>query len=205
MTEQRTLVKKLVKVMQQVKYIQKRGVNKFHGYTYATEADVADKVREALSEHNIIMLPAVTNREIREITTRKGNTEFITSVDMEFTFYDGDSGEELTVKTSGEGQDAGDKGIYKAITGAQKYAMMKAFLIPTGDDPEEDSGEDKNGERPDIKKEAPPKKQEGEKKPDPTQCELCQAPMTKGQITLSEKRHGQALCPKCQDSIKEVG
>lgn len=36
----------------------------------------------------------------------------------------------------GEGMDTGDKAIYKAITGAQKYVLMKTFLIPTGDDPE---------------------------------------------------------------------
>jgi hypothetical protein len=43
----------------------------------------------------------------------------------------------------GEGQDAGDKGPYKAMTGAQKYALMKTFMIPTGDDPEADEDVDK--------------------------------------------------------------
>jgi hypothetical protein len=61
---------------------------------------------------------------------------------MEFKFIDGETGEELVFHSEGEGQDAGDKGIYKAITGAQKYALMKAFMIPTGDDPEADSGVD---------------------------------------------------------------
>ena len=35
--------------------------------------------------------------------------------------------------------EVGDKGVYKAITGAVKYIFMKNFLIPTGDDPEKDN------------------------------------------------------------------
>ena len=66
---------------------------------------------------------------------------------MEFKFIDGETGEEITFKMSGSGQDAGDKGIFKAISGAQKYALMKAFMIPTGDDPEQDAGVDERNNR----------------------------------------------------------
>lgn len=137
------LVKKLAQVMQQVQYIQKRGKNTFHNYNYATEADVNEKVREELAKQNVIMLPSVKSHTIRETTTAKGATEYIACVDMEFTFWDGDTGESLTIAMSGEGQDRGDKAIYKAISGTQKYALMKAFMIPTGDDPEAD-GSDKS-------------------------------------------------------------
>ncbi len=33
----------------------------------------------------------------------------------------------------------GDKGIYKAMTGGLKYALLSLFLIPTTDDPERDA------------------------------------------------------------------
>ncbi|WPS88570.1 ERF family protein [Brevibacillus halotolerans] len=145
MSEQpRSLVKKLTTVMQNVKYIQKRGYNKFHNYNYATEADVAEKVREVLADQNVIMIPNMVSHSIREHVNAKGKTEYIATVQMEFKFYDGDSGEELVFHMFGEGQDAGDKATYKAITGAQKYALMKAFMIPTGDDPENDSEEEQN-------------------------------------------------------------
>lgn len=137
------LVKKLVEVMKQVKYIQKTGFNDFHRYRYATEADVNEKVREVLADHNVVLIPNVKSHSVREHTNAKGKTEYIVTVGVEFTFYDGDSGETITFMTYGEGQDAGDKGTYKAITGAQKYALMKAFMIPTGDDPESDSGVDR--------------------------------------------------------------
>lgn len=136
------LVKKLAKVMDEVKYIQKRGFNKFHKYKYATESDVSEKVREVLAEQNVVMLPDVVEHTSREHKNLKGNTEYIATVKVKFTFVDGETGEQLSIHSVGEGQDSGDKAVYKAITGAQKYALMKAFMIPTGDDPEADDGVD---------------------------------------------------------------
>lgn len=135
---ERKLVKKLAEVMKEVQYIQKRGFNNFHKYSYATEADVNDHVRESLAKRNVIMIPNVKTHSYREHTNNSGKKEYIVTVEVEFTFHDGDTGETMTFTTFGEGQDAGDKGTYKAITGAQKYALMKAFMIPTGDDPEAD-------------------------------------------------------------------
>ena len=144
----RKLVKKLAKVMSEVKYIKKNGFNKFNNYSYATESDVAEKVREVLADQQVIMLPDVVEHSTREHVNRKGNTEYIATVKVKFTFIDGETGEELSIHSAGEGQDAGDKAVYKAITGAQKYALMKAFMIPTGDDPEGDNGVDeRNNEK----------------------------------------------------------
>jgi len=139
---EKKLVKKLAEVMKRVQYIQKTGFNNFHQYKYATEADVNEHVREVLAEYNVVMIPNVKSHSFREHVNAKGKIEYIVTVCVEFTFYDGETGETITFCTFGEGQDAGDKGTYKAITGAQKYALMKAFMIPTGDDPESDSGVD---------------------------------------------------------------
>lgn len=138
------LVRKLAKVMSDVKRVPKNGYNSFSKYNYATESDIAEKVRESLSEQNVVMLPDVEEHTTREHVNRKGYTEYIATVMVKFTFIDGDTGENLSIHCAGEGQDPGDKAIYKAITGAQKYALMKAFMIPTGDDPEADSVPDKN-------------------------------------------------------------
>lgn len=141
------LVSKLAHVMKQVQYIEKKGWNNFNKYKYATESDVQEKVREVLADQNVIMMPDVVEYSTREHYNRKGNTEYIATVKVNFTFYDGDTGENISIHSAGEGQDAGDKAIYKAITGSQKYALMKAFMIPTGDDPENDTGVDeRNGE-----------------------------------------------------------
>jgi hypothetical protein len=146
---EKMLIKKLAKVMQEVKYIEKKGHNKFHNYKYATESDVAEKVREVLAENNVMMIPNMKEHSVRTHETAKGKTEYIATVLIEFTFMDGDTGETFSFCMAGEGQDSGDKAYYKAITGAQKYALMKAFMIPTGDDPEQDSGVDErnNGDQ----------------------------------------------------------
>ena len=133
--------------MEQVKYIEKRGYNKFHRYNYATESDVSEKVREVLVEQNVMMLPDVIEHTTREHVNQKGNTEYIATVKVKFTFIDGETGEELSIHSIGEGQDSGDKAVYKAITGATKYALMKAFMIPTGDDPEADIGVDNRNQQ----------------------------------------------------------
>lgn len=142
-TEERKLLMKFVEVYQEVQYIQKRGKNKFHNYTYATEADVNEKVREELSKRKVVMMPNLLEHHMRETTTRNGNTEYIVLVIMDFNFMDAETGETLTIGMRGEGQDVGDKAIYKAISGCQKYALLKAFMIPSGDDPEGDEGADR--------------------------------------------------------------
>lgn len=146
--QERKLVKKLAEVMQAVKYIQKRGYNKAQDYSYPTESDVVEKIREELAKRFVILTPNLIEHQIRErITTKydyklKKEVEsvmYIHTVKMEFTFEDGETGETRTFKMGGEGIDSMDKGLYKAFTGAEKYALMKFFMIPTGDDPEREN------------------------------------------------------------------
>lgn len=138
-TQPRSLALKLVQVMAAVGRVQKRGRNTQQGYEYATEADIADAVREALAEQKVLLLTNFGKPEIRTVTTAKGSNLTVASVMGEFTFIDAESGESITRTFPGEGMDSGDKAIYKAMTGAEKYALLKTFLIPTGDDPEKDS------------------------------------------------------------------
>ena len=130
-----TLVGKLVAVMAAIDHIQKRGRNEFHKYDYATEADIAAAVRRELALRNVMLFPAITG-ERREAVGEKGSV--LTTLDFLFTFHDGDSGETLSFTWKGAGTDKDDKGLYKAMTGGEKYFLMKTFLIPTGDDPERD-------------------------------------------------------------------
>lgn len=145
MPEQKGLYKKLAEIMSEVGYIQKNGKNNHFGYTYATESDVQDAVRDKMSQRHLMMIPNVTDTALREITTRKGNTEYVAKVTITYKIVDGETGEEMQFNMEGEGQDPGDKAIYKAISGTQKYAIMKLFMIPTGDDPERDHGDEPAG------------------------------------------------------------
>lgn len=132
------LVEKLAAVMAAVERVPKNGENKFHGYKYATEADLSDAVRSNLAKHGVMLVPSVESLEWREVETKRGK-ERIATLRVKFTATDGATQIEFTV--IGEGQDPGDKATYKAMTGAMKYALLKLFLIPTGDDPEREDDE----------------------------------------------------------------
>lgn len=129
------LITKLAEVMAEATHVEKRGRNDFHKYDYATEADVLAAVRNGLSSRNVIIMPAIPASNVVEISTKQGHS-YRTDVTMIYTAFDGDTGASISVPWAGTGSDASDKGLYKAITGANKYFMLKLFLLPTGDDPE---------------------------------------------------------------------
>lgn len=126
-----SLASKLADVMGAISHVEKSGRNAFHKYDYATEADIVAVVRRELAVRKVAVLPSFTIHSI---------VADIIYLNCELTFVDGESEETYVVRTIGSGQDKGDKGPYKAETGAIKYALLKTFLIPTGDDPEADSG-----------------------------------------------------------------
>lgn len=135
----KSLVKKLAEVMGEVDRVPKSGRNEFHRYDYATEADIVAAVRTGMAERSVMLIPSITKIEWSERQTKNGIAK-IATITVHFTFLDGDSAEKVEFDGMGQGEDASDKAIYKAMTGAEKYALLKTFLIPTGDDPEDDSG-----------------------------------------------------------------
>ena len=137
----KTLVAKLVEVMKEVERIPKTGYNQTQKYHYTEESEVVERVRAALAARNVFLKPHLKEHSFRTYTTQKGTEMTVATVVMEFTFIDADTGETMSFDVIGEGQDSGDKAVYKAMTGATKYALMKSFLIPTGDDPERDEDE----------------------------------------------------------------
>ncbi|MCK9470663.1 MAG: ERF family protein [Bacilli bacterium] len=123
------LLKKMWEIMGQIECIGKNGKN--NDYEYVMEKDVVLAVKAKLKEKNIMLIPSVL-----ESTERNLPNSNVVKVTMSFTFFDLEGGGSITTYYQGEGEDPYDKGIYKAVTGCQKYALLKTFLIPTGDDPE---------------------------------------------------------------------
>ena len=134
------LYKKIATVTAAVSRIPKNGENTFHRYKYATESDITDGLRDLLAENGLAFLPpSVISWERSETTKKDGNRgDDLTRVQLQFGLACADTGEVFSAFFWGEGQDGGDKGFYKAYTGAVKYFLMKTFLIATGDDPEQD-------------------------------------------------------------------
>lgn len=134
-TEKKSLVTKLSEIMQSVERIPKNGFNAHFQYKYATEADVADHCRKLMADHHVLMTADV------ETVDQIGD---LCRMHIRYTFHDGESDEKITFVQIADGQDKQDKGPYKALTGGVKYALMKTFLIPTGDDPERDEPQTKS-------------------------------------------------------------
>jgi hypothetical protein len=142
----RGLVAKLCAAGAAIGWIEKSGRNAFHNYAYATEADLVAALRGELYKRNVFVFPCVLQQERKPITvsSRNGDRQTaLTDVMIRWTFVDGETGERFECDVPGCGEDSGDKGIYKAMTGSEKYLLMKAFLIPTGDDPEKDGPEER--------------------------------------------------------------
>jgi hypothetical protein len=120
----------------------KTGHNRQQGYDYVTDADVLAAVREKLAVRHVAFVAEVCGATFESIgETSNKAPKMLAQVRMTFTFIDGDSGESIQREFAGAGMDfGGEKGLYKAITGATKYFLMKTFLMPTGDDPESDHG-----------------------------------------------------------------
>lgn len=141
MTEKLTLWKRISNVMEESKAIPKNGYNDFHKYAYTMETDLVEGIRPLLVKHGLAL--TVTCDSI----AREGD---ITTVGCIFTLTDVESEKSVSSLFYGTGQDKGDKGVFKAMTGATKYYLLKTFLIPTGNDPEEEG----KGKKPKTQAEA---------------------------------------------------
>jgi len=134
-----SLVSKLAEVMAHADRIPKLGKNVAQGYEYARASDVLAEVRKELADRGIFVSHEVTALNWRTLETKNGKVQ-IATVHMTLTAHDGETGQSLAfAKTVGEGMDYGDKQSGKALTGAMKYGILNGFMIPTGDDPENDA------------------------------------------------------------------
>lgn len=183
---------KISAVTAEVNRIPKNGRNTFHNYTYATESDITDGLRELLAAHGLAFLPPSVISWERDTTADNPKQGPRTRVQMEFAIACCDTGELYTAMVWGEGQDASDKGFYKAYTGAVKYFLMKTFLIATGDDPEQDSQPARDGGS-SFEQPRPAQPQQQQRAQQPAQagapvCEVHGTPMRVG-------KNGGHFCP----------
>lgn len=133
--EQKSLLTKLVEITAVVERIPKNGHNDKQNYDYALESDIKDVVRKEMSERDLVLISSELSRNKSELQGRNGVQQLVT-LEVQFTIFDAETGESIQFTGFGDGQDFGDKAVYKAKTGALKYALTTLFLIPTGDDPE---------------------------------------------------------------------
>jgi hypothetical protein len=130
------LARKILKVMSLVGPVHKDKRNDFHGYGYASDEAIVTALRNALIEAGLCITPS--QKSCVEVIQKnaKGEETTLTKLEVQFILTDASTGETSAATFFGYGSDKMDKGVYKAMTGAEKYFLMKTFLIATPDDPE---------------------------------------------------------------------
>ena len=132
----------VLKVMGQVGYVQKKGVNSFQNYKYASIEGILEKVQPALVDCGLVIVQSEVSHEI----VGEGN---LMEAVYEFTLHHA-SGETSTpirqtglssLRNSKGGYD--DKALNKCHTTARKYFILGLFQIPTGLADDADAEEDR--------------------------------------------------------------
>jgi hypothetical protein len=116
-------------------------------YKAVGDLDVVMKVKEAETKFRVVSIPVRQELVKSEIVRVVGNNGYekltysdIVKMTVKIVNLDNTS-ETLEVESFGRGLDAGDKGFGKASTYARKYALLNAYKIATGEDPDANKSE----------------------------------------------------------------
>ena len=88
-------------------------------------------VHKTLTNFDFDFQPSLDRKQVAELLNVS-----LSTVDVKYKLVNIDKPSEFEIiASSGTGVDPQDKGVGKAMTYSLKYALMRAFLIPTGEDP----------------------------------------------------------------------
>jgi hypothetical protein len=154
------IYQKLIEVRKTVPYLQKE--NSGSQYKYVSSSQVLGNCISKMNELGLLLVARIIKHNVTESPIEqkddKGNVlkrtiTYFTEIDVEFTWVNAEKPEEKIIcEWYGQGVDiAGEKGLGKALTYAEKYFMLKFFNIATDkDDP--DAFQEKHDIEPDEKK-----------------------------------------------------
>lgn len=160
--ESKNIFRKMQDVTNSIKGIQKNMTVGTGTYQYkaVSDADVIKAINKAEKDAGLISVPIgqdLVSTEIVKALNKQGN-ESVTYVDvvkMTLRIYDIDNPKVFVdVESYGRGLDGGDKGFGKAATYARKYALLNAYKIPTGVDPDEVKSQKTETKRQNTQKDA---------------------------------------------------
>ena len=178
------IYEKISAIMQDVQYLTKDDQVKFGTTSYKalSEEKVTGIMRAELIKHKLVIYP------IQQSASRIGQ---ITHVDVMYRLVNVETPEEyIDIASCGDGADSQDKGSGKAMTYAFKYMWLRAFALPTGEDPDKISSAELDEKLKYV-------------------CADCGIPISNtktrsGEIweadkiaAYAEQRHHRVLCPDC--------
>ncbi len=126
---------RITAIMQAVQHLEKDTAVSFNktNYKAISEQKVTSTIRKELIRNNLVMFPENVRYE------RNGN---IGQVHVTYRMVCSDDGSSITIESVGEGADSQDKASGKAMTYCYKYALLRTFAIPTGEDPDKVSSDE---------------------------------------------------------------
>lgn len=118
-----SVFQKLLRAKDEVGVIKKNGKVEFKStkYNYQKAEDIDLAVRDAFQTVGLVVIP-----EHFDIVNDENG---IITIIQTFSIVDTETGERFTCQMGGQGQDSGDKRIYKAETGAFKYLFKQLLQI----------------------------------------------------------------------------
>lgn len=119
-------------------------------YKAVSERDILDSVKPLEAKYRVKSYPHerhIIDSGFLENSDYNGNIKksFYLRVQVTYRFVNIDNPSEYVETIAyGDGIDTGDKATGKAMTYADKYALMKMYQISTGDDPDQQASEEYN-------------------------------------------------------------
>lgn len=161
------------------------------GYKAVSERDIIDAVKPLEAKHGVYSYPANRETVAAEILESEYNgnkrSTFYTRLRTVYRFVNLDEPTDyLETVTFSVGIDAQDKGDGKAMTYADKYALMKAYKISTGDDPDAEASKETAYTRTAPAADFTPI------------CADCGEPISDREHDYSVRKYKRPLCRDCQ-------
>ena len=149
-TKEMNIFQKMEAITNELGFVAKNlnvAVSKTNSYKATGEVDVLEAVKPLENKYGIYSY--ASNREIIESDTLTQNTQYgeknslFLRMKVTYRFVNTDNPQEYVETVSfAEGIDSGDKASGKAMTYADKYSLMKAYKISTGEDPDQKESEE---------------------------------------------------------------
>lgn len=141
------LSEKLLQIQMAVDAIIKDGQNQSDRYDFASDENVLNRFRPLMDQHKLLLIPLVTAAQLHEGTTKSGTSRYLTELTLTMAWLDTETGERMDVPWYSQGVDlAGEKGVGKALTYAEKYFLLKFFHVPTKKDDPDGQDRTRSGE-----------------------------------------------------------
>ena len=145
------LYQKIQMVSDEIKNIEKKTevkVTQTSSYKAVADIDVLFAVKKAETKYGLLSIPVkqelVKSEQVMK-QDRNGYTSVtfadIVKMTVRIVNVDNPADAPIEIESFGRGLDSGDKGFGKASTYARKYALLNAYKIATGEDPDEQASQ----------------------------------------------------------------